>query len=185
MTSDGSVADKKQNTGTGSPSKQGEPEFLVVGKLRRPHGFKGEILMDVITDFPERLKVNKKVFVGENHEPLVIEHIRWNDQTMLVLFKDVDDKKAGELRNQYVFVKSDNLPELPEGIYYFHQLLGIDVVDENGNVLGILDEILETGANNVYVVKKPDGGEILLPAIASVVLDINLEQKTIRVRPPE
>ena len=58
-------------------------------------------------------------------------------------------------------------------------------MDENGVALGILDEILETGANNVYVIKKPDGGEILLPAIDSVILDINLEQNIIRVRPPE
>jgi 16S rRNA processing protein RimM len=185
MMSSGNASDTNHENQTGSPFNQGEPEFLVVGKLRRPHGVKGEILMDVITDFPERLKRKKEVFIGENHEPLQIEHIRWNDQTMLILFKDVDFEKAGRYRNQYVFVKSNNLPKLPDGIYYFHQLLGITVLNENDVLLGVLDEILETGANNVYVVKKPDGGEILFPAIDSVILEVNLEQKIMRVRPPE
>jgi 16S rRNA processing protein RimM len=175
----------KQENGTGSPSQKGELEFLVVGKLRRPHGFKGEILMDVITDFPDRLKAGKLVYVGEKHEPLHIDHIRWNDKTMLVVFQELDAEKSGKYRNQFVFVKAENLPTLPEGVYYYHQLLGINVNDENNILLGILDEIIETGANNVYVVKQPDGGELLLPAIESVILEVDLGKKMMRVRPQE
>jgi 16S rRNA processing protein RimM len=169
---------------TGSP-KPGEPLFLVVGLLRRPHGVKGEILMDVLTDFPERLSKNKLVYVGEDHEPFRIEFLRPQDQALLVTFTGIEDAdQAGLLRNKRVYVQADVLPELPEGTYYHHQLIGLVVVDNNGQSLGILTEILETGANDVYVVVSAGGTETLLPAIESVILEVDLERQEMRVNPP-
>jgi 16S rRNA processing protein RimM len=173
------------NNVTGSLSGQSEPELLVVGKLRRPHGFRGEIIMDLFTDFPERLKKNKKVFVGESHEAMFIEKTRNINNGLLIKFIGVQDENdAGLFRNKYLYVEQDGLPALENGVYYFHQLIGLDVVDEINTFLGTVEEILETGANNVYVVKQADGGELLLPAIESVILEIDLEKKHIRVRPP-
>jgi 16S rRNA processing protein RimM len=169
---------------TGSP-KPGEPLFLAVGFLRRPHGVDGEILMDVLTDFPERLSRNKLVYVGEEHEPFRIEHLRPQDQALLVTFSGIEDAdRAALLRNQQVYVQADSLPELPEGTYYHHQLIGLGVVDNNGQSLGILTEILETGANDVYVVVSAEGTETLLPAIASVILGVDRERREMRVTPP-
>ncbi len=91
-------------------------------------------------------------------------------------------EQAGRYRNQILSVAASETPELPEGRYYFHELLDLDVVDEAGIVLGTLSEILETGANDVYVVKDPTGHELLLPAIPEVVLNVDLEAKTIKVR---
>jgi 16S rRNA processing protein RimM len=170
---------------TGSP-KQGEPVFLMVGKIRRPHGLDGELIMEIMTDFPERLNPGKTVYFGHKHEELVIKTIRNHDKTLLVRFtryQNSDD--AGQLRNQIIYVKSDNLPELPEGVYYHHELLGCEIVHENGDRLGVLEEIIETGANDVYLVKKDDGQELLIPAIESVILDVDIEKRVIRVRPPE
>jgi len=82
-------------------------------------------------------------------------------------------------------VKAADLPRLPEGQYYHHQLLGLSVVDETGQVLGELAEILETGANDVYLVKTPLGKELLLPAIEDVILGVPLERKEMSVRPPD
>ena len=173
------------NRETGSP-KSGEPVFLAVGRLRRAHGIDGEILMDVMTDFPERLHAGQTVFVGEAHQPMKITALRPQHMALLVTFEGIQDPDGVvPLRNQIVFVRADTLPELPEGEYYHHELLGISVVDEEGQPVGFLSEILETGANDVYLVISPEGKETLLPAIESVVLEVSLERREMRVRLPE
>jgi 16S rRNA processing protein RimM len=175
----------QQDTSAGSPTP-GEPAFLAVGRLRRPHGITGEILMDVLTDFPERLRPGKTVYVGETHEPLRIAGIRGHNLELIVRFHGMNtSEEVGRLRNALAFVKASEVPTLPEGEYYHHQLLGLTVVDETGNELGKLEQILETGANDVYVVKTTEGKELLLPAVEDVILEVNLERREVRVRPPE
>jgi 16S rRNA processing protein RimM len=93
-----------------------------------------------------------------------------------------DPESAGELRNQMVYVRADDRPPLPEGEYYHHQLLGLDVVSEQGEYLGHLTQILGTGANDVYVIRPESGPELLLPAIESVVLDIDITHGEMKVR---
>jgi 16S rRNA processing protein RimM len=78
-------------------------------------------------------------------------------------------------------VPATNRPELPEGEYYHHQLVGLNVVTDEGHELGVLADILETGANDVYVVRAADGNETLLPAIPSVVLEVKLADRQMRV----
>jgi 16S rRNA processing protein RimM len=82
-------------------------------------------------------------------------------------------EEAGLYRNQWVFIKKKDAPPLPKGQHYKHELYGLKVVDENDNPLGELVEIIETGANDVYVVRNDSGKEILLPAIPSVILDLD------------
>jgi 16S rRNA processing protein RimM len=164
----------------GSPT--GEPVFLAVGKLRRPHGVHGEIIMDVLTDFPERLKPGKKLVVGAQHLPLQIRSVRGHDQALLISFMGYDTpEQAGELRNQILYSTTAEQPPLEEGEYYHHELIGLKVFDEQDVLLGELAEILETGANDVYVVRPELGPEILIPAIEEVVLEVNLEKKAMRV----
>jgi 16S rRNA processing protein RimM len=174
---------RKDNSGSPRP---GEPKYLAVGRIRRPHGIQGELLMDVLTDFPGRLLPGKTVYVGERHDPFLIDSIRAQDKTLLLRLKTVEDtEQAGRLRNKLVYVQTKELPGLPDGEYYFHQLVGLKVVDESGHLLGSLEEILKTGANDVYVVRSEDGSELLLPAIDPVILEVNLERSEIRVRPPD
>lgn len=173
---------RKKNE-TGSPG-EGEPLFLVVGKLRRPHGIHGEILMDVLTDFPERLMPGKSVLVGEAHRPFEIVHLRGHEPALLISFEGVETREdAGEFRNQMVYVKADALPELPEGEFYHHELIGLRVEDEAGQELGVLEEVLVTGANDVYLVRMADEKELLLPAIHDVVLEIDTKNGKMIVRP--
>jgi len=165
----------------GSPAK-GEPVFLVIGKLRRPHGVQGEINMEILTDFPERLKKGIVVFVGQDHRPETINGLRQHGSGLLVAFHGYHTpEEVGVLRNEMVYVRADDRPPLAEGEYYHHELIGLRVVDESGNLLGTLTQILDTRANDVYVVRPQAGPEILLPAIESVILDIDLEQGVIRV----
>lgn len=172
------MADTKETSG----SPNGEPVYLTVGFLRRPHGLRGEIIMDLHTDFPERLQRGRNMFVSEEHTPVIVQSVREHQNGVLIKFDGIDDPEtAGELRNQWVYVNSNDVPPLPEGRIYQHELFGFKVVDEQDNLLGELVEIIETGANNVYVVKGESGGELLLPAIPSVILDLDAGRRLMRV----
>jgi 16S rRNA processing protein RimM len=164
---------------TGSPN--GEPLYLSVGFLRRPHWVQGEIVMDLHTDFPERMKKGRVLFVGEDHKPMTLTNVRPHQSGLLVKFKDVDTPEdAGLYRNQWAYVQTKDVP-LPEGEHYKHELIGLKVVDENDSPLGELVEILETGANDVYIVREDSGKEILLPNIPSVILDLDIGRGLLRV----
>jgi 16S rRNA processing protein RimM len=170
---------------SGSPST-GEPEYLVAGILKRPHGVHGEMLMDVVTDFPERLTPGTEVFLGQQHTPCIIRTCRSHAHGMLLGFRGMETPEAAAVfRSQPVYVLSANQPCLPEGQYYHHELLGSTVVDENSRSIGALVEILRTGANDVYIIKDVSGRELLLPVIAGVILEIDPRQRLIRVRIPD
>lgn len=165
---------------TGSP--KGESIYLAIGFLRRPHGVNGEIIMDLHTDFPDRIKPGRKVYIGEDHTSFTIGSTRVHGTGLLVKLRGSDSPEAaGRFRNQWVYVKSSEVPALPEGKIYKHQLIGLTVTTDEGGKLGVLHEVLETGANDVYVVLKEDGKEILLPAIPDVILQVNMEDKTMIV----
>lgn len=171
------TADSNDSEIIGSPS-QDEPIFLEVGQLRRPHGVKGEIQMVVYTDFPERITPGRVVYLGDRYLPHTISTKRMQNEIMLLAFEGFPDRTAVEiLRNQRVSVRAEEIPELPVGEFYQHQLLDLQVVRDNGIVLGVVAEILETGANDVLVVMDETGKEILLPLIDDVVLQIDLETR--------
>jgi len=172
------MADTKNAPG----SPDGEPVYLVVGFLRRAHGVHGEMIMDLHTDFPERLRSGKKLFVGKEHKQMTLSGARPHAKGILVKLKGIETPEdAVPLRNQWVYVKATDVPALPEGKLYQHDLFGFQVVDENGNLLGELVEIIETGANDVYVVRNDSGKEILLPAIPSVILELDPDRRAMRV----
>ena len=165
-----------------SPPTAGGPDFLVVGKVRRPHGVCGDVVVEIYTDSPEKLIPEKIVFLGEQHDKIIISRRRSHNEGLLLGFEGVSSpEQAGRYRNQIVSIASSETPELPEGQYYFHELVDLNVVDEDGNNLGKVTEVLETGANDVYVVKNPNGHELLLPAIPDVLINVDLASKTIKV----
>jgi 16S rRNA processing protein RimM len=160
----------------------GKPIYLAVGQLRHPHGLNGEILMEILTDFPERLRSGTPVYLGESHLPMVIENRRSVTKGFLVAFKGYDTPEAvAELSNQYVYVSAADRPPLPKGEYYHHQLLNLKVITDEGQDLGKLASILETGSSDVYIVRSEVGKEVLLPNIESVVKEIDLEAGVMHV----
>ena len=170
---------------TGSP-QQGEPLYLVVGQVKKLHGLQGEVLVDVLTDFPERLKKGKVVYLGDDRRSEEIASARPHNRGLIMRFIGRETPEDVEqLRGEIIYVKSEDLPKLPAGEYYFHQLVGLAVYDEQDNYLGELDQILETGANDVYLIKTPDDKELLVPAIDEVIKKINLRKKKIIISPPE
>lgn len=166
---------------SGSSSHAGI-EFLVVGKLRAPHGVHGELMMEVITDFPERLHPGIQLYIGENHRSYRLRSLRAHAKGLLVAFDGLETPEAaGVLRNHLVYVSTSSLPPLAEGEYYHHELIGLDVFSDEGSLLGKLVEIMDTAANDVYVVRPQIGADLLLPAIESVILNIDLAAGRITV----
>lgn len=175
--------DHQNNTGS---NDKNEPVFLVVGRIRRAHGLKGEMIMDVLTDFPERIKPGKVVYVADSHEPQKISSVRPHDNLLLISFKGIDSKDdLDRYRNLMVYIKTEGLPELPENEFYHHDLIGLTVIDEQQEVLGTLVEIMETGANDVYVIADKDKNEMLIPAVDEFILTIDLAGRLMTVHKPE
>lgn len=165
---------------SGSPT--GEPVYLAIGFLRRPHGVSGEIIMDLHTDFPERIQPGKKVYAGEKHEAVTFENVRVHGDGVLVKLLGHDTPESvGRFRNQWVHVKASEVPPLPEGRHYKYELVGLSVIEDTGKTLGELVEILETGANDVYIVRNDAGKDLLLPAIPSVILNLDMKSRTMKV----
>lgn len=189
-----------------TPSPAGGPDadaapadaFLIVARVMRAHGTRGELGCEIITEFPERFSSTKRVFLSPpagpgNMEPLAgvapremrvtrarLGPHRGHAEVILEL-ADVSDRDVAEtLRGWLVQVPRSEAWKLPRGRYYWHQILGLRVVTTEGEEIGTVAEILETGANDVYVVKG-GGTERLIPAIKQVVKKIAPEQGEIVV----
>ena len=186
-----------QSPSESTPAPAGPQEtpdaFLVVARVLRPHGTQGEVSCEIVTEFPQRFRRTKRVFLSPpsgpgRGEPLerampkpyavkrarVAPH-RGHSEVILEL-DEVPDRDAAEaLRGWIVQVPEAEAWKLPRGRYYWHQIVGLRVVTAEGEEIGTVSEILETGANDVYVVKGA-GGERLIPAIKQVVTEIAPER---------
>jgi 16S rRNA processing protein RimM len=166
---------RQKNQKAGPPPPEA-PAFLLVGMLRRPHGVKGEVLVSVTTDFPERLTVGTTLYMGAKHQPITIANIRKHNKGLIIEFNEFSRREDfDQLRNQELMVRADDRPPLPDGEYYLHQLIGLQAVTDEGQGLGVVAEWIETGANGVFVVRPESGGEILIPDIPDVVVGIDLD----------
>jgi 16S rRNA processing protein RimM len=178
---------KKILSNTGSPNL-GEPVFLAIGILRKPHGVEGEMVMELLTDFPERISKEKKVYLGEGYVISTIRTVRNSSVGLLVHLENIENREeAQKLRNIVMYVRSDEIPNLPLGGFYHYQVIGLAVYKADKIRLGIIVDIISTGSNDVYVIKPDDENvkEILLPAITSVILEIDLEKGIMVVNPPD
>jgi 16S rRNA processing protein RimM len=165
----------------GSPLP-GEPAFLAVGKLRHAHGVHGEILMEVFTDFPNRLQPGAILYLGPEVGQLNLIKCRPHREGLLMTFEGyTTPEEIGQFRNQVLYVKADDRPPLPDGEYYHHQLLNLDVITDAGASLGVVTEILETGSSDVLVIRPEMGADVLIPMVDTFIQDIDLTKRTITV----
>lgn len=156
-------------------------KLVAIGRLLRPHGVRGELVLEPFGDFPEWLAEVETVYLGEPPQPHRLAGTRLHRRQWLLQLADCADRNAAEAyQGQLVQIAADYIPPLPPGHYYHHQIIGLTAVTEEGEVLGPVSEVLQTGANDVYVVAGA-AGEILLPAIQSVVRTIDLENKRMTV----
>jgi 16S rRNA processing protein RimM len=165
-----------------------EPRHLAVGRVLRPHGVRGEVRVQVLTDFPERLSQHAAFYLAHPDSPEDVQHravetMRFHQQVLLLKLEGCDDRnRAEELRDLLVLIPIEDAAPLEEGEYYHFQVIGVEVETASGEELGRVTEVLETGANDVYVVRGPRG-EVLIPAIESVVRELDLEANRMVVSP--
>jgi len=164
--------------------------YLAVGHIIGVHGLRGEVKVELYTDFPERFAPDASVFLGPDLEKVKITAVRLHKNHLLLHFAGVTDRTAAEnLRDRWLFVDEDDAAELEEGEYWIHEIMGLQVTDETGRPLGVIVDVLSTGSNDVYVIRPPDGQsrrqEILLPALSDVLLTVDLAQGKMTVRLPE
>jgi 16S rRNA processing protein RimM len=158
------------------------PEFLVVGYIVRPHGVRGGLLVRQVSGLLHALGPQARIFLGPEKAPGVVRSLSQHRERYLLYLEGCEDRQAADAyRDQAVSIRFDDAAPLPEHVYYHWQIIGLEVKTEAGELLGKVVEILETGANDVYVVRNESGEEILLPAVESVVLEIDLEQECMLV----
>ncbi len=165
-----------------------EPAFLLLGQVLRPHGVRGELRINVLTSYPERIVPGTEVYLGSNPDDAasavryVVKGARTHHQYLILQLEGINDRNEADfLREQFVMVRLEDAVPLEEDEFYLFQALGLKVYTEEGEHLGEVTEVLETGANDVYVVQG-ERGEILLPAIDECVLDVDIEAGKMTVR---
>jgi 16S rRNA processing protein RimM len=161
-----------------------------VGKVVNTHGIKGEVRVIRITDFEERFDPGSKLFwVSKNGDEtlsLEVNAHRMHKNFHLLQFKgytsinDVEKLKEGLLK-----VSEEQLTPLEEGEFYYHQIIGMQVVTTDGEKLGKIKEILSPGANDVWVVQRKGKKDLLIPYIEDVVKEVNMDNETITIEPME
>lgn len=159
-----------------------EPRFLVIGKILKAHGVRGEVRVLPHTDLPERFTWLKEVYVGEhNPTPVAVEGVRFHKDFVLLKLAGYDYRDQTDvLKGELLQVPMEDAIPLAEGEYFLFQLIGLQVYSDEGQYLGDLTDVLETGANNVFIVKGEDK-EILLPDTEEVVTDIDFENGRLTV----
>jgi 16S rRNA processing protein RimM len=166
--------------------KISEPEFLVAGKLRKSHGLNGEMWIEVITDYPELFTQDISVFIGEKYKKIGVSSFRLAGKLGLIKFEGFENPESlASFHNAFLYFESKAMPKLLDNEYYHHELIGVEVRDVSGVVIGKLSEIIMTGANDVYVITPLEGNtDILIPAIKSVIIKIDIESKLMIINPP-
>ncbi|MFR9795808.1 ribosome maturation factor RimM [Streptomyces sp. MS06] len=161
---------------------------LVVARIGRAHGIKGEVTVEVRTDEPELRLAPGAVLLTDpaSAGPLTIATGRVHSGRLLLRFEGVTDRGGAEaLRNTLLIaeVDPDELPE-EEDEYYDHQLIDLDVVTEDGTEIGRIAEISHLPSQDLFVVARPDGTEVLVPFVAEIVTDIDLAEQRAVIAPP-
>jgi len=161
-----------------------EPRFVAIGKITRPHGLNGEVRVEIHTDFPDRFHSLTAVYLGtDDRRKYGVRSVRMHQKWVLLGLQGIDSRTEAEnLRSEWVSVALGDAVDLGPDEYYLFQLRGIAVRTESGVELGVVGDVLETKANNVFVVRGPFG-EILLPDIDDVIVQIDNEARSMIIRP--
>ncbi len=159
------------------------PDYVVVGRIVRPHGVRGDLVVDFSADLLSLMGEGVKVQLGGEKRPRRISRLRRHGKMHLAAIQGISTRTQAEgFRDQPVLVRLQGMPPLPPNVFYHWQILGLQVETENGERLGRVSEILETGANDVYVIRDDAGSDLLIPAIEDVIRSIDLDRGRIVVR---
>ncbi len=160
-------------------------EWATIGKVVAPFGVRGELKVRSLTDIPDRFATLAAVHLGPEHSRRLIQSVRPYKGEMVVLkLAGIEDANTAEgLRNFDLTIPLSQLAQLPPDSYYQHDILGLRVRTLGGREIGAIEDIMVTGSNDVYVVKAPDGKQILVPAIRDVIKQIDLSRQMMYIDP--
>jgi 16S rRNA processing protein RimM len=162
--------------------RQPQP-FVAVGRVGKPHGIRGALLVASISEVIHSLRPGQKIFLGKNQSAYTIQNFSAHRNRYILILEEITDRdSASQLRGSEVLISVEDADPLPDGTYYYWQLLGLHVQTIDNQDLGTLERIIETGANDVYLVRSAQDKEILIPAIKSVIETIDFEQKLMIVK---
>ena len=166
------------------------PKRLVVGEILRPHGVRGEVRMRVLTDFPDRLSSLDRIYIGKSSDDRQLAEVglirvRFNKQYALLTLDGIRTRnEADRLRSKLVMIDTADAAPLEQDQYYLFQLIGLTVVAD-GRELGVITDVLQTGANDVYVLATKNQGEVLVPAHQETIDSIDFESGVVTMTLPE
>lgn len=164
-------------------------DLVTIGKCVKPHGLNGEMRVKPITDFPERFEQTEKVFAHQQKDPvrpLSITAVRGHHGGLLVQFQGVDSiDKANALRGHFLAVPDDELVELEEDEYWHWELEGLAAFTPAGEPLGVLKEVIQSPAHDLYLVEGQDGRSHLVPAVHEYVPEIDIANKRVVIILPQ
>lgn len=161
--------------------------YMAVGRIIAAHNLHGEVKVELHTDFPDRFAPGVVLYAGTDLVEVHIEQARPHQDQLLVRFAGIADRSQAEgLRGLWLFIPDAHAETLDEDTYFVHDIIGLSVQTAEGSLLGVVQDVLATGANDVYVITTPDdpAREILIPAIADVVQRVDLEHGIIVVTLP-
>lgn len=162
-------------------------DLLQIGRIIGTHGIKGEVTVFPLTDDPRRFSILKDCFLTKEGDasnvPAIAVSARYSNSRVILRLEGVDDRDAAlALKGRTIAVNRENAVKLSPGSYFICDLIGSKVIDNDSNeILGVLGDILQTGSSDIYVVKRENQKDLLLPAIKEVVKEIDLASTTIRV----
>ncbi len=159
-------------------------EYFEIGQIVNTFGIKGEVKVNPFTDDLKRFEELKSILVEKNKQLLEfeIENVRYQKHLVILKLKNIDDMNIAEkYKGCYIKIHRKDARELPEGTYFIADIIGSQVITDDGKVLGKVDDIYNTGSNDIYVVKDELGKQILLPNIKEVILDIDIEKQVVTV----
>lgn len=166
-------------------------KWIVIGEVGRTQGLRGELRLRPQTEFPERFAAMESLLLFDRdghtlHGEYAVEAVRFQQDSVIVKLAGIDSiNEAERLKGLLVQVQPEDLVPLPEGRHYIFELIGLKVITTEGQYLGTVEDVLQTGANDVYSVRPADPKRrqpILIPVIEDVVQDIDVEQGVITIQ---
>ena len=155
-------------------------QLLQVGVISSTHGVRGEVKVFPTTDDVKRFKKLKKVILdtGKEQLPLEIEGVKFFKQFVILKFRGIDNiNDIEKYKGKRLLVAREHAVKLKKDEYFIADMIGMDVFTEDGELFGALKDVMETGANDVYIIEMSDGKEVLVPAIKQCILDVDIENR--------
>lgn len=159
-------------------------DLLEVGKIVNTHGLRGEVKVVPWTDYPEQFEDIEYAYVKtkDDYERLTLSGVKYQKGNIIVRFKEITDiNDAEKYKNRVLYAERDMLGELPDGVYYIADLIGLTVVTDDGREIGKISDVINTGASDIYEVKRGGMKDLLIPVTDETVLDVDIDGGSVTV----